>query len=86
MLEAKYVYKFTSVARGPTRTKTSKYIGNPVSFEYEYHRDQLFELLYGDPFMVERIKIFKVTLDRSEWYWHADQAGINFPVFLDWRL
>ena len=66
MLEAKYVYKFTSVAKGPTRTKTSKYIGNPVSFEYEYHRDQLFELLYGDPFMVERIKIFKVVPVRGE--------------------
>ena len=72
MLDTKYLCKFTTGAIPPATSIAVKYIGNPVSFEYEYHRDQLFELLYGDPFMVERIKIFKVTLDRSEWYWHAD--------------
>ena len=66
MLEVKYLYKLTAIVKGPARIKAFKYIGNPLSFEYEYHRDQLFELLYCDPVMVERIKILKVVPVRGE--------------------
>ena len=72
MLDAKYVYKFTSVANGQTMVKTSKYLGNYKHFGYEVELDELFDLLYGYPFKRARIKPFKVTLDRSEWYWPAD--------------
>ena len=66
MLELKYPYALTYVAGGPTMTKTSKYIGNPVYFKRNYFFNLLFKMSYGDHRLIERSKIFKVVPIRGE--------------------
>ena len=66
MLDTKYLYELTYVAGGPTIFKASKYIGNPVHYKCEYYRKLLFEMLYGDHCLMERVKTFKVVLERDE--------------------
>ena len=72
MLDTKYLCKFTTGAIPPATSIAVKYIGNYEYFGQECSHDKLFELLYDRPCIVGITRPFKVTLDRSEWYWHAD--------------
>ena len=65
MLNAKHIYKITFESRRMTIFKVSKYIGKPTFYKHE-DCSILFELLYGDPYMIEKIKIFKVVPMRGE--------------------
>ena len=71
MLNAKHIYKITFESRRMTIFKVSKYIGKPTFYKHE-DCSILFELLYDRPYIVGITRPFKVTLDRSESYWHAD--------------
>ena len=61
MLEIKYLYDVTYLAKGPIRIKASKYIGNPVYFERDYNIDRLFCLLYSRPYIAASMRTFKVV-------------------------
>ena len=66
MLDVKYTYKFTYVARVPNSITTSEYLMKPICFESDFFCDTLFGLLYGDHHIIERSKIFKVAPLRGE--------------------
>ena len=66
MLNTKYIYKFTYVARVPNSITTSEYLMEPICFETDFFCDTLFEMSYGAHLFTERSKIFKVAPIRGE--------------------
>ena len=61
MLDVKYLYKLTYVARVPNNITTSEYLMEPICFEPDFLCVTLFEMAYGDRCLTERSKIFKVV-------------------------
>ena len=66
MLDVKYLCQITSESRRPTILKAPRYLGNYKHLKGEYTLNQIFDLLYGDLYGIERVKTFKVVLVRDE--------------------
>lgn len=65
MLNTKYLYQFTDIIKRPTIVKTTRYMENYERLEDECSISQLFYLLYGERYYVDRIRPFKVVLTRG---------------------
>ena len=66
MLNTKYVYQFTDMLQQPRLIKVCRYMENHKYFESKCRLDKLFKLLYNEPYLMGRIRPFKVVLKRNE--------------------
>ena len=66
MLDTKYVYQFTDMRQQPNMIKFSKYMKNHKYITGQRDIDQLFCLIYGEPYVIGTIRPFKVVLERDE--------------------
>ena len=66
MLNTEYVYQFTDILQEPNMVKFFKYMENNKYITGQRELDQLFCLIYGEPYVVWTIRPFKVVLERGK--------------------
>lgn len=66
MLNTKYSYQFTDILKRPIIGEAFRYMKNNERIEDKCRLNKLFCLLYDEPYHLERIRPFKVALERDE--------------------
>ena len=66
MLNTEYVYQFTDILQEPNMVKFFQYMENNKYITAQRELDQLFCLIYGEPYVIGTIRPFKVVLERDE--------------------